>query len=553
MCQWNCTKMYRQAKKKLCFVYKNLTVQEISGSLGDLGTLIPLLVALSTQRSISLAPALFFAGLTNFITGFVWDVPMCVQPMKSISAVALSEGWEAGRVTAAGIWMGVLLIVLGATSLTEVINKIVPENVVSGLQIGVGVRLAMKGVNMVANLGWYDGYDCITLGILCAILSMYCLRERSTGDALNKRSTESVETTLDELRQSTASAPPSNNVRETCSCFSKIQKHPIGVYLFLIGACFASITLATTKNETDEYDLPLKFFGAPIAIWAVGDISKDDWKLGFLDGAIPQLPLTTLNSVISVCALAHSLYPEKRTMDTDATLRNDAVISRKQVAISVGVMNLLFCPFGSMPSCHGAGGLAGQHLLGARHGASMVFLGMMKMVVAIFLGMSALTVFDAFPKAVLGVMLTIAGQELATTGFIVLAGSVERDVVDRNEADEAEVSKGKLRRFRQNTVIAVTTAIVIISTGKTHIGTFSGFITHLFYGEGIANLREWIRCKNSGTRNYNRVDFPMPLESNEGMDENDKDMNFYADDDTQNDDKSQGVAPSHQLQLNFVL
>lgn len=545
--------MYRQAKKKLCFVYKNLTVQEISGSLGDLGTLIPLLVALSTQRSISLAPALFFAGLTNFITGFVWDVPMCVQPMKSISAVALSEGWEAGRVTAAGIWMGVLLIVLGATSLTEVINKIVPENVVSGLQIGVGMRLAIKGVNMVANLGWYDGYDCIALGILCAILSMYCLRERSTGDALNKRRTESVETTLDELHQGTASAPPSNNVRETFSCFSKIQKHPIGVYLFLIGACFASITLATTKNETDKYDLPLKFFGAPIAIWAVGDISKDDWKFGFLDGAIPQLPLTTLNSVISVCALAHSLYPEKRTMDTDATLRNDAVISRKQVAISVGVMNLLFCPFGSMPSCHGAGGLAGQHLLGARHGASMVFLGMMKMAVAIFLGMSALTVFDAFPKAVLGVMLTIAGQELATTGFIVLARFVERDVVDRNEADEAEVSKEKLRRFRQNTVIAVTTAIVIISTGKTHIGTLSGFITHLFYGEGIANLREWIQSKNSGTRNYNRVDFPMPLESDEGMDENDEDMNFYTDDDAQNDDKSQGVAPRQQLQLNFVL
>lgn len=559
------TEMLRQGKKKLFLFYKNLTLQEISGSLGDLGTLIPLLVALSAQRSISLAPALFFAGLTNFITGFAWDVPMCVQPMKSISAVALSDGWEAGRVTAAGIWMGVLLILLGVTSLTEVIHKIVPRNVVSGLQIGVGIRLAAKGVNMVANLGWYDGYDCIALGIMCAILSMYCLRERGAGDDLNNLSTQSMDI-IDEgndaqsrnddggvnpscydttgTGRTTSSRCAFQKLRSQVGCClaCKRYQHPVGLYLFLIGAFFASITLATTQNENnDEYDLPLKFFGAPIAVWAVGVVSKDDWKFAFLDGALPQLPLTTLNSVISVCALAHSLYPEKRTKDADAMSNNDAVISRKQVAISVGIMNLLFCPLGSMPNCHGAGGLAGQHLLGARHGASMVFLGMTKMVVAVFFGMSALTVFDSFPKAVLGVMLAIAGQELATTGFIVLVGSLE---------DEVEVSKDKLRRFRQNTVIAMITAIVIISTGRTHIGTLSGFVTHLFYGKGITDLKEWIRSKFNGTRDYNRVDF---VTHDEGVDGHDNRRNLYTMDGTHTDGKRQGTASGQESQLNFVL
>ena len=105
----------------------------------------------------------------------------------------------------------------------------------------------------------------------------------------------------------------------------------------------------TANGETNDYGLPLQFFGSPVAYWAIGDIQPNDYWIGFIQGALPQLPLTTLNSVISVCALAHSLYPEKRKRNRPSTA-NDAVISRKDVAISVGLMNLLFCPFGSMPN-----------------------------------------------------------------------------------------------------------------------------------------------------------------------------------------------------------
>lgn len=85
------------------------------------------------------------------------------------------------------------------------------------------------------------------------------------------------------------------------------QPHPVGIYLFLIGALFATIELATTDNADGQYDLPLRLFGAPVAVWALDTISPEDWRVGFFDGAIPQIPLTTLNSVISVCALAHCL------------------------------------------------------------------------------------------------------------------------------------------------------------------------------------------------------------------------------------------------------
>jgi hypothetical protein len=55
---------------------------EISGSLGDLGTLLPLMIALALQESISLSTTLVFSGLWNIVTGVVFGIPLPVQPMK---------------------------------------------------------------------------------------------------------------------------------------------------------------------------------------------------------------------------------------------------------------------------------------------------------------------------------------------------------------------------------------------------------------------------------------------------------------------------------------
>merc|ERR1719161_2695949 len=36
--------------------------------------------------------------------------------------------------------------------------------------------------------------------------------------------------------------------------------------------------------------------------------SQEEWLNGFVEGALPQIPLTTLNSVVSVCALSTQLF-----------------------------------------------------------------------------------------------------------------------------------------------------------------------------------------------------------------------------------------------------
>lgn len=129
-------------------------------------------------------------------------------------------------------------------------------------------------------------------------------------------------------------------------------------------------------------------------------ITWEDWKIGFVRGAIPQIPLSILNSVIAVCKLSGDLFPDREA-------------SARTVSISVGVMNFVGCWFGAMPVCHGAGGLAGQYRFGGRSGASVVFLGIGKLVLALLFGNSFVSVLNQFPIGILGVLLLFAGIELA--------------------------------------------------------------------------------------------------------------------------------------------
>ncbi|MCF7643722.1 putative sulfate/molybdate transporter, partial [Acinetobacter johnsonii] len=81
---------------------------------------------------------------------------------------------------------------------------------------------------------------------------------------------------------------------------------------------------------------------------------------------IGQLPLTTLNSIIAVSALAADLLPDLPTPSVTS------------IGLSVALMNLTGTWFGAMPVCHGAGGLAAQFRFGARSGASVILLGLLK-------------------------------------------------------------------------------------------------------------------------------------------------------------------------------
>jgi MFS superfamily sulfate permease-like transporter len=129
-------------------------------------------------------------------------------------------------------------------------------------------------------------------------------------------------------------------------------------------------------------------------------MSWEDFVKGSLLLAIPQLPLTIGNAVIAIRAENNELFP-------------DRPVSDRMMAVSQGIMNFVTAPFGGIPLCHGAGGMAGHVRFGARTGGSLVMLGSIMMVLALFFSNSVGLLFQIFPKAVLGVILFFAGAELA--------------------------------------------------------------------------------------------------------------------------------------------
>jgi MFS superfamily sulfate permease-like transporter len=318
---------------------------ELAGSLGDLGTFLPLLVGMSQQNGLDFAAALLFAGAFNVVTALTFGIPMAVQPMKAIAAIALAEGLTASQIVAAGMGVSAVVLLLGWTGAIELLHGFVSKNVVRGLQLALGLSLAIKGVQMVGDTGaWLapDGY-ATAIAATAVVVLLFASRH----------------------------VPPA------------LVLFAGGIALAVIERPNAALALGI------GFDLPR---------WSPPPWS--DFESSFVRAALPQIPLTTLNSVVAVCALSADLFPERPA-------------APRKVAVSVGLMNLIGGWFGAMPMCHGAGGLAGQHRFGARTGGSILALGVAKVALAVLFGATLMSLAAAFPASILGVMLAFSGLELA--------------------------------------------------------------------------------------------------------------------------------------------
>jgi MFS superfamily sulfate permease-like transporter len=375
-------------KGRFGFPLPRLNRNEVSGSLGDLGTFIPLLVGMSVTNGLDFTSALFFAGLFNILTGLAFGIPMAVQPMKAIAAVAISEQLPLGQILAAGIWVSLIILFLGLTGLITVVDRLIPKPVVRGLQLGLGLQLMARGVQLVRDTHVLWGFDSISVGILGFALVL---------------------------------------------ALASSRKVPSALILFVAGLGFAvAINAGVLSNLRLGFYLPH---------WV--PLTWDDFRGSFFRAALPQIPLTTLNSVIAVCALSTDLFPGRAARP-------------RGVAVSVGLMNLLSGWFGAMPMCHGAGGLAGQFRFGARSSASILFLGSAKLFLAVFFGGSLLTLLHIYPSSILGVLLSISGLELALAA-----------------TDQTE---------RMAATIMLGTAAGILALGSTATGFAIGWILALLIG-----------------------------------------------------------------------
>ncbi|EPE10190.1 sulfate transporter [Ophiostoma piceae UAMH 11346] len=431
-----------QSYKHSLHVLRNAPLAEISGALGDLGTLLPLMTALTLQRSVSLSSTLVFSGLSNVTTGLWFGIPLPVQPMKAIAAAAIANNASLRDTVAAGALVSFAVLFLAVTGLLRRLADVIPTPVVKGIQLGAGLSLVISaGGNALlgGDLSWIHQPSLLD-NRLWAIVAF-------VGLLVTQRMPNSVSALVREGHDAAASAAASVTGRRTIFL-------PYALLVFTIGLVL-SYFRQTIGNG--GHLLPHFWLWHP-HLYTPNWLSPNAWAM-----ATAQLPLTTLNSVVAVSALADELFGSD---PFPSHLPPSAIKSVTAFGSSVGVMNLVGCWFGAMPVCHGAGGLAAQYRFGARSGASVVMLGAAKVALGLFLGETLVDLLRSFPRSLLGVLVLAAGLELAGA-----AASL-------NEGPSTQFSP---EEKKERWTVMLMTAACLLAFKNDAVGFLAGLLCHGAY------------------------------------------------------------------------
>ncbi len=126
---------------------------EWAGAFGDLGTLIPFVVAYIAVLHMPPFGILFSFGSALVVCGLYYRTPFPVQPMKAIGAVAATQAAQTALVTPAVVVCasaatGILWLFLGSTGLAQRIAHWVPRCVVIGIVLGLGLGFMLEGIKL---------------------------------------------------------------------------------------------------------------------------------------------------------------------------------------------------------------------------------------------------------------------------------------------------------------------------------------------------------------------------------------------------------------------
>ena len=343
---------------------------EFSGSLGDLGTLLPLALGLILVNGLSPNGIFLSVGLFFIFSGLYFGVTVPIQPMKVISAYAIATAMTASQITASGYLIGLVLLVIGATGAITVIGRYIPRAVVRGVQLSTGTLLMVEGIKFM-------------LGA----------------------------TRLQVLRQAT----------EPYLTINSVGPVPIGVIIGIAGGILALLLM---ENRKFPAGLVLVLGGIILGLiygtregldrigpaihlpqfLPFGWPSRADFTFALFALVLPQIPMTLGNAVIAYADLSKDYFGAKSER-----------VTYKSACISMALANILAVTIGGMPLCHGAGGLAAHYRFGARTAGSNLMIGGIFVVLALMLGDESLAVIYLLPLSVLGILLLFAGSQLALT------------------------------------------------------------------------------------------------------------------------------------------
>lgn len=231
---------------------------EWAGAFGDLGTLIPFVVAYIGMVGMDPFGILFAFGVALIICGVYYRTPMPVQPMKAAGAVAATQAAQTAVITPAAVVgaslaTGAIWLLLGMTGTARRIAAMVPRFVVVGIVLGLGIAFMLEGVKMMAS-GWLIA----TIGFIGTLL---LLTNRSI---------------------------------------------PAMFLLLLFGAACGVIAEPALLDKLSGVSVE---FRAPS--FALSDLTWKDFALGLVFLALPQLPLTLGNAIMATAEENNRLFPDR--------------------------------------------------------------------------------------------------------------------------------------------------------------------------------------------------------------------------------------------------
>ncbi len=343
---------------------------EVAGSLGDLGTLLPIAIAMVLFNGLNPLGLFLSVGVFYLLAGAYFGVTVPVQPMKVIGAYAIATAMTPDQIQASSLLMGIFLMIAGITGAIDIIRRTTPQSVIRGVQLSTGVVLIVSGIKLII------------------------------GQSMFQLLSKAVEPHL--ALQAIGPVPVSLIIGITAGVITLLlldnKKLPAGLIL-VVGGLLTGLALGARFAPDNGFiglHLPqLLPFGFP---------AKADFSFAVLVLVLPQLPMTLGNAVLAYTDLSRTYFGKKSTR-----------VTNRRVCISMALANCLSFCLGGMPLCHGAGGLAAHYRFGGRTAGSNVIIGLSFVFLAVLLGDNIIGFLNLLPLSILGVLLVFAGGQLALT------------------------------------------------------------------------------------------------------------------------------------------
>lgn len=144
---------------------------ELAGAFGDLGTLVPFVVAYLAVLKMDASSVLFAFGISMLVCGFVYRTPIPVQPMKAAGAIATTQAAQTITLTpamvhGASLVTGLIWLILGLTGTANRVAKLVKRPIVVGIVLGLGFGFMIEGAKLMAQNWWIGGAALLGTSLL---------------------------------------------------------------------------------------------------------------------------------------------------------------------------------------------------------------------------------------------------------------------------------------------------------------------------------------------------------------------------------------------------